>query len=220
MTVAALARIRSRNSEPLASVKLMPDAIRQRVAPTGAAVPMHFAVGPPIRHYLNGLEGLHVRSCQRLGGVFDRRPSRCPVRGRCRHCPARSARGVAGADVSLPVARDFIKAVQDKRRSGRHQTITPVNGVKIVRDELIRVLTGDGEPDALKIDNALDHLMVGLQGSGKTPPLPTAKRLRQTGQRVLPLSLTPTAPPRWNSCKSSRPKWDNAFHRQGQLRCR
>ena len=60
------------------------------------------------------------------------------------------------ADVSLPVARDFIKAVQEKA-SGQSVTKSVTPGqqvVKIVHDELVHVLQGDGDPGALKIDNA------------------------------------------------------------------
>ena len=60
------------------------------------------------------------------------------------------------ADVSLPVARDFVKAVQDKA-TGQSVTRSVTPGqqvVKIVHDELIDVLAGEGEPGALKIDNA------------------------------------------------------------------
>ena len=59
------------------------------------------------------------------------------------------------ADVSLPVARDFVKAVQDKA-TGQAVTksITPGQQVvKIVHDALIDTLKGEGEPGALKIDS-------------------------------------------------------------------
>ena len=76
------------------------------------------------------------------------------------------------ADVSLPVARNFIKTVQDQATGQAVlKSVTPGQQVvKIVHDALIQVLAGeDPEPGALKIDSPpATILMVGLQGSGKT----------------------------------------------------
>jgi signal recognition particle subunit SRP54 len=69
--------------------------------------------------------------------------------------------------------------------------------VKIVHDELIKVLAGDGPADALKIDNPpTAMLMVGLQGSGKTTTTAKlAKRLKErNGKRVLLASLDTNRP--------------------------
>jgi signal recognition particle subunit SRP54 len=70
--------------------------------------------------------------------------------------------------------------------------------VKIVHDELVRVLAGDdAEPEALKIDNPPSTiLMVGLQGSGKTTTTAKlAKRLKEkNGKRVLLASLDTNRP--------------------------
>ncbi|MBC6406830.1 MAG: signal recognition particle protein [Rhodobacteraceae bacterium] len=75
------------------------------------------------------------------------------------------------ADVALPVVRSFLRAVQSKA-TGQAVTrsITPGQQVvKIVHDELVRTLAGDGTPAELKIDTPPAFLlMVGLQGSGKT----------------------------------------------------
>ena len=103
------------------------------------------------------------------------------------------------ADVSLPVARDFIKAVEAKAKGQAvTKSVTPGQQVvKIVHDELIRVLAGDGEPDALKIDNPpAALLMVGLQGSGKTTTTAKlARRLKERqGKRVLMASLDVNRP--------------------------
>jgi signal recognition particle subunit SRP54 len=76
------------------------------------------------------------------------------------------------ADVSLTVARDFIKRVQEKATgSAVLKSVTPGQQVvKIVHDELLHVLAGDDpEPGKLRIDTPpATILMVGLQGSGKT----------------------------------------------------
>ena len=104
------------------------------------------------------------------------------------------------ADVSLPVARDFIKGVQDKATgSAVLKSVTPGQMVvKIVHDELIRVLAGDDpEPGRLRIDAPpATILMVGLQGSGKTTTTAKlAKRLTERGRkRVLMASLDTSRP--------------------------
>ena len=103
------------------------------------------------------------------------------------------------ADVSLPVARDFIARVQEKA-TGQAVTKSVSPGqqvVKIVHDELVRVLAGEGAAPALKIDNPpAPVLMVGLQGSGKTTT--TAKLARRLtereGKRVLMASLDTNRP--------------------------
>ena len=103
------------------------------------------------------------------------------------------------ADVSLPVARDFVKAVQAKA-TGQQVTKSVTPGqqvVKIVHDELVAMLSGDGEAGVLKIDSPpAPILMVGLQGSGKTTT--TAKlalRLKeQEHKRVLMASLDTNRP--------------------------
>ena len=103
------------------------------------------------------------------------------------------------ADVSLPVARDFVKAVGDKARGQAvTKSVTPGQQVvKIVHDELIRVLAGEGKTPELRIDNPpAPILMVGLQGSGKTTTTAKlAKRLREReGKRVLMASLDTRRP--------------------------
>ncbi|MEM6421787.1 MAG: signal recognition particle receptor subunit alpha, partial [Pseudomonadota bacterium] len=104
------------------------------------------------------------------------------------------------ADVSLPVARSFIKRVSEKATGQAVlKSITPGQQViKIVHDELIGVLAGEDEdPAALKIDNPPATLMmVGLQGSGKTTTTgKLARRLKERdGKRVLMASLDTRRP--------------------------
>lgn len=104
------------------------------------------------------------------------------------------------ADVSLPVARDFIKAVQEKA-TGQNVTKSVTPGqqvVKIVHDEMVHFLAGDdANAGKLKIDNApAPILMVGLQGSGKTTTTAKlAKRLfERDKKRVLMASLDTNRP--------------------------
>jgi signal recognition particle subunit SRP54 len=103
------------------------------------------------------------------------------------------------ADVSLPVARDFVKAVTEKARGQAvTRSVTPGQQVvKIVHDELVRVLGGDAPAGPLRIDSPpAPVLMVGLQGSGKTTT--TAKLARRLaerdGKRVLMASLDTRRP--------------------------
>jgi signal recognition particle subunit SRP54 len=133
---------------------------------------------------------------ERLSGVFDKLTSQGALSEDDVKTALREVRvALLEADVSLPVARDFVKAVQD-RATGQAVTKSVTPGqqvVKIVHDELIHVLQGDAaEIGTLKVDNApAPILMVGLQGGGKTTTTAKlAKRLKEKqGKRVLMASL-------------------------------
>jgi signal recognition particle subunit SRP54 len=137
---------------------------------------------------------------ERLGGVFDRLTKQGALSDADVETALREVRvALLEADVSLAVARDFVKRVQAKA-TGQQVTKSVTPGqqvVKIVHDELIRVLAGDDAPEALKIDNPpATILMVGLQGSGKTTTTAKlAKRLKdRQGKRVLLASLDTNRP--------------------------
>lgn len=137
---------------------------------------------------------------ERLGSVFDRLTKQGALSEADVDTALREVRiALLDADVSLAVARDFVKAVKGKA-TGQAVTrsITPGQQVvKIVHDELVRMLAGDDEPEALKIDNPPTAiLMVGLQGSGKTTTTAKlAKRLKErNGKRVLLASLDTNRP--------------------------
>ena len=93
---------------------------------------------------------------ERLGGVFERLTRAGALSEADVDAALREVRtALLEADVSLPVARDFIKSVKS-RAIGQAVTKSVTPGqqvVKIVHDELIKVLAGEGEPEALKIDN-------------------------------------------------------------------
>jgi len=136
----------------------------------------------------------------RLSGVFDKLTRQGALTDEDVATALREVRvALLEADVSLPVARDFIRRVQEKA-SGQAVTKSVTPGqqvVKIVHDELIRVLAGEAAAPALKIDAPpAPVLMVGLQGSGKTTT--TAKlALRwkdREGKRVLMASLDTRRP--------------------------
>jgi len=132
----------------------------------------------------------------RLSGVFDKLTKQGALSEADVATALREVRvALLEADVSLPVARDFVKAIQAKA-TGQSVTKSVTPGqqvVKIVHDELIAFLAGDdAHAGDLKIDNApAPILMVGLQGGGKTTTTAKlAKRLKEkTGKRVLMASL-------------------------------
>lgn len=137
---------------------------------------------------------------ERLSGVFDRLKNQGTLSEEAVKTALREVRvALLEADVSLQVAREFIKSVQEKA-TGKAvtQSVTPGQQVvKIVHDELIKTLTGEEEPGKLKIDSApAPILMVGLQGSGKTTSTAKiAKRLSEReGKRILMASLDTNRP--------------------------
>jgi signal recognition particle subunit SRP54 len=107
------------------------------------------------------------------------------------------------ADVALPVVKDFIAKVSEKAVGEQVvKSVTPGQMVvKIVHDELVRMLGGDPDSQALPafegagLDLAapapVPVLMVGLQGSGKTTTTAKiANRLQsKERKRVLMVSL-------------------------------
>jgi signal recognition particle subunit SRP54 len=137
---------------------------------------------------------------ERLGGVFDRLTKQGALSADDVTAALREVRvALLEADVSLPVARDFIKRVQGKATgTAVTKSVTPGQQVvKIVHDELIAMLRGEGDPGKLKIDNPpAPILMVGLQGSGKTTTsAKLARRLKEReGKRVLMASLDTNRP--------------------------
>ncbi|KGJ06494.1 signal recognition particle subunit FFH/SRP54 (srp54) [Paracoccus halophilus] len=136
----------------------------------------------------------------RLGGVFDRLTKQGALSEDDVTAAMREVRvALLEADVSLPVARSFVKSVTGKATGAAvTKSVTPGQQVvKIVHDELIRVLQGEEAPEALRIDNPpAPILMVGLQGSGKTTTTAKlAKRLKdREKKRVLMASLDTNRP--------------------------
>jgi signal recognition particle subunit SRP54 len=133
---------------------------------------------------------------ERLSGVFDKLTKQGALSEADVATALREVRvALLEADVSLPVARDFVRAIQDKA-TGQAVTRSVTPGqqvVKIVHDELVHFLAGDDvHAGDLKVDNPpAAILMVGLQGGGKTTTTAKlAKRLKdRNGKRVLMASL-------------------------------
>ncbi|MEO0390849.1 MAG: signal recognition particle protein [Pseudomonadota bacterium] len=137
---------------------------------------------------------------ERLSGVFDRLTKQGALSEDDVKTALREVRvALLEADVSLPVARDFIARVQDAA-TGQAVTKSVTPGqqvVKIVNDALVETLRGEGEPGDLKVDTPpAPILMVGLQGGGKTTTTAKlAKRLTEKdGKRVLMASLDVNRP--------------------------
>ncbi|UWQ18742.1 signal recognition particle protein [Jannaschia sp. M317] len=136
----------------------------------------------------------------RLGGVFDRLTKQGALSEDDVRTAMREVRvALLEADVSLTVARDFVKKVTAKATGAAvTKSITPGQQViKIVHDELQLVLAGEEGIAPLKIDNPpAPILMVGLQGSGKTTTTgKLARRLKERdGKRVLMASLDVNRP--------------------------
>ncbi len=137
---------------------------------------------------------------ERLSGVFDRLTSQGALSEDDVKTALREVRvALLEADVSLPVAREFVKKVQEQATGAAvTKSVTPGQQVvKIVHDALVDTLTGEGEPGELKIDSPpAPILMVGLQGSGKTTTTAKlAKRLTEkNNKRVLMASLDVNRP--------------------------
>lgn len=112
----------------------------------------------------------------KLGGVFDKLRGKGSLSENDVMAVSREIRvALLEADVALPVVKEFIASVKDKAVG--EKVIKGVNPgqqvVKIVHDELVKMLGGGSEADKkqqeLKFGSAPSaYLMVGLQGSGKT----------------------------------------------------
>ncbi|WP_111430126.1 signal recognition particle protein [Rhodobacteraceae bacterium DSL-40] len=137
----------------------------------------------------------------RLSGVFGKLTKQGALSDEDISTALREVRvALLEADVSLSVARDFIKKVSESARGQAvTKSVTPGQQVvKIVHDALIEMLAGDdATAGALRIDSPpAPILMVGLQGSGKTTTTAKlAKRLKEReGKRVLMASLDTRRP--------------------------
>ena len=102
-------------------------------------------------------------------------------------------RALLEADVSLEVVRAFVEQVRERAVGAEvTRSVTPGQQVvKIVHDELVRVLGDTGVPVDLNAPSPVPILMVGLQGAGKTTlSAKLAKRLKERqGKKVLLASL-------------------------------
>ena len=107
----------------------------------------------------------------RLSGVFDKLTRRGALTEAHVDEALREVRvALLEADVALPVVKDFIEAVREQAVGEQVvRSVTPGQMVvKIVHDELVKMLGTDGSELNLVGTPPVALLMVGLQGSGKT----------------------------------------------------
>ena len=135
----------------------------------------------------------------RLGKIFD------GLRGRGALCEAdvdaalrEVRRALIEADVSLEVVRAFVEQVRERAVGVEvMRSVTPGQQVvKIVHDELVKVLGETQIGIDLNAPAPVGILMVGLQGAGKTTlSAKLAKRLKERqGKKVLMASLDDRRP--------------------------
>ena len=141
----------------------------------------------------------------RLGGVFDKLKGRGSLKEQDVRDAMREVRvALLEADVALPVARRFIDAVTEKAVGSEVlKSVTPGQQVvKIVHDELVAMLTGEG--DEVGAGEELNFnakppvviMMVGLQGSGKTTTTAKLGKLirERHGKKAMMASLDVNRP--------------------------
>lgn len=128
----------------------------------------------------------------KLGSVFNKITSRGVLSEKDIDEAMREIRiALLEADVSLPVAKEFISRVKGQALGEKVvRSIQPGQMVvKIVHDELVKLLGADeSELNFNKVPPAV-ILMVGLQGSGKTTTSAKLARLLGKSRKVLLASL-------------------------------
>jgi signal recognition particle subunit SRP54 len=135
----------------------------------------------------------------RLGKIFDGLRGRGALSEADTDAALREVRrALIEADVSLEVVRAFVEQVRERAVGAEvTRSVTPGQQVvKIVHDELVRVLGETQIGIDLNAPSPVAILMVGLQGSGKTTTTAKiAKRLRERqGKKVLLASLDTRRP--------------------------
>lgn len=135
----------------------------------------------------------------RLGAIFDKLKGRGALSESDVNEALREVRvALLEADVALSVVKDFIERVKVKAVGQEVlRSITPGQQVvKIVHDELVATLGGEGSDLDLVGVPPMVVMMVGLQGSGKTTSTAKiAKRLREKNKlKVLMASLDVARP--------------------------
>jgi signal recognition particle subunit SRP54 len=133
---------------------------------------------------------------ERLTGVFDKLTGRGALSPADVEAAMREVRvALLEADVALPVVREFIDKVKAEAvGEAVIRSVTPGQMVvKLVYDQLVETLGGNGPPEGLRIAGEPPNviMMAGLQGSGKTTTsAKIALRLRTIEKkRVLLASL-------------------------------
>ena len=122
----------------------------------------------------------------RLGDIFDHLRKRGALTEADVETALREVRvALLEADVALPVVKDFITHVKE-RAIGQEvlKSITPGQMVvKIVYDQMVATLGGEGAEINLLATPPVTMMIVGLQGSGKTTSTAKVARLLSTKKR-------------------------------------
>lgn len=132
---------------------------------------------------------------QKLSNIFDKIKGSTALSEQQVLTIAREVRiALLEADVSLVVIKDFINNVVEKAKGQEVlRSVTPGQMViKIISDEMIKVLSSSETEQALHIEfePPINIMMIGLQGSGKTTT--TAKlamKLAKKNKKVMVVSL-------------------------------
>ena len=135
----------------------------------------------------------------RLGKIFDGLRGRGALSEKDVDEALREVRrALLEADVSLEVVRAFVEQVRERAIGAEvTRSVTPGQQVvKIVHDELVRVLGETQVPIDFNTNPPMTMMMVGLQGSGKTTTsAKIAKRMKERqGKKVLLASLDTRRP--------------------------
>lgn len=128
----------------------------------------------------------------KLGGIFARISSRGVLNEQDINDAMREIRiALLEADVALPVVKDFISKVKEQALGEKViKSITPGQMVvKIVHDELVKILGDDQSVLNLQTTPPAVILMVGLQGSGKTTTSAKLAKFLGQNRKVLLASL-------------------------------
>ncbi len=136
---------------------------------------------------------------ERLGKIFEGLTGRGALNEADVDAALREVRrALLEADVSLEVVKAFVEQVRERAVGAEvTRSVTPGQQVvKIVHDELVRVLGETAVPLDFNAVSPVPVLMVGLQGSGKTTTTAKiAKRLKERqGKKVLLASLDTRRP--------------------------
>lgn len=128
----------------------------------------------------------------RLSGVFAKITSRGVLGDKDIDEAMREIRvALLEADVSLPVAKDFIARVKEQARGEKLvRSVQPGQlVVKIVHDELVRLLKDEHEGLNLNVTPPAVILTAGLQGAGKTTTAAKLAKKLGKNRKVLLASL-------------------------------
>lgn len=152
----------------------------------------------------------------KLSGVFARITSRGVLNDKDIDEAMREIRvALLEADVALPVVKDFVARVKEEARGEKLvRSIQPGQlVVKIVHDELVKLLGAEDGDLNLNVVPPAVILMAGLQGSGKTTS--SAKLAKMLGKTAKCCWLRSTF-----TVRRRRSSWNSWRGRSADIPCR